>query len=600
MKRLFALLFVFALLAGMYPVRASAPIQTDIALSVGSDETERNLVWYSTSSEPGKVRLWVDQKAMEYLGTYTASVSKASDGEYYVHRITLRNLLPELDFVYQLINEETESPLYSFSTYSMGDFSFAFAGDPQLGESKDTSKDRAGWALTLDRITNHEIFTDTAFLLIAGDHVDEKNNEDHFDDLLHHEVLTGLPMANVIGNHESKSEIYSQHFFRPNDSTEYGVTTAGGDAWFTYNDVLFFLINSNDKDTEEHRTFMESVLAENPHCTWRVVALHHSLYTVANHAYDNSILERREELVPLFDELGIDVVLSGHDHVYCRSYLMDGLTPLSHMDSYDQASMHSATNPEGVLYITANSSSGSKTYDPEEDFFPYSAEHHQYDVGEISRVRVRENSFAIYTYRTDTMEEVDHFTLYKESVEAHPFTDVSPDVWYNKAVQYAYSHELMNGTGNDLFSPDISTTRAMAVTLLYRLEGSPKTGCHSFSDVPTDVYYEDAVAWAAEAGIVEGMGADRFAPELPITREQLVTILARYMAYQVQDTIAEDRVSVFSDGNSVSPYAVASMNWALQTGLIRGTSEDLLSPQSTATRAQAAQIIMRLDKLLRD
>ncbi len=598
MKRVLTLITVLALVVGCCPVQATEDLQTDIALSVGVNETQRNLVWYAASSVPGEVRLWATREDMEFLGIYTASVAKATDGDYYIHRVTLSDLLPGTDYAYQLVNEETESPLYTFSAYGAGDFSFAFAGDPQLGESKDTAKDRAGWARTLERITEHEFFSNTAFLLSAGDHVDEKDNEEHFDDLLHHEALTGLPMANVIGNHEAKSDVFSQHFFRPNDSTEYGVTAAGGDAWFTYNNVLFFLINSNDKDTDEHRAFMESVLATNSHYTWKVVALHHSLYTVANHAYDDSILSRREELVPLFDELGIDVVLSGHDHVYCRSYLMDGLTPLSHMDYYDQSSMHSATNPEGVLYITANSSSGSKTYDPKDEVFPYSAEHHQYDVGEVSRVSVTESSFSIYTYRTDTMEVVDHFTLYKEAEDAHPFIDVPQEEWYNRGVQYAYSHRLMNGTGESLFSPTLATTRAMAVTLLHRLEGRPTGGDYGFSDVPRDAWYADAVAWAASAGIVKGVSPDRFSPDRPITREELVTILGRYGAYLEENTVAEDLLSTFADGNTVASYAVSSMNWALQTGLIRGTDAGHLTPQGTATRAQVAQIIMRLDKLL--
>ncbi len=600
MRRFIIITFILAFLVGVSPIRASEIPQTDIAMSVGADETQRNLVWYSLSSAPGEVRLWADRTAMEYVGAYTASVSKASDGSYYVNRVILHDLLPEVDYIYQLVNGDYESPLYRFSTGARGDFSFAFAGDPQLGESKDTAKDRAGWALTLDRIANHDIFHDTAFLLTAGDHVDEKNNESHFDDLLHHDALTGLPMANVIGNHEAKSEIFSQHFYRPNESPEYGVTSAGGDAYFIYHNVLFFLINSNDKDTAEHRAFMESVLADHADCTWKVVALHHSLYTVANHAYDESILSRREELVPLFEELGIDVVLSGHDHVYCRSYLMDGLTPLSHMDYYDESSMHSATNAEGVLYITANSSSGSKNYDPKDEFFPYSAEHHQYDVGEISRVSVSENSFAIYTYRTDTMEMLDHFTLYKETVAPHPFTDVSSGAWYNKAVQYAYSHDLMTGTGKALFSPTVATTRAMAVTLLHRLDGSPETGSHCFTDVPSDAYYADGVAWAVEAGIVKGITSDRFAPELPITREQLVTILARYMTYRGEFTVPADHVGDFADSNLVSPYALVAINWALQSGLIRGTSPELISPRGTASRAQVAQIIMRLDKMTDD
>jgi hypothetical protein len=155
----------------------------------------------------------------------------------------------------------------------------------------------------------------------------------------------------------------------------------------------------------------------------------------------------------------------------------------------------------------------------------------------------------------------------------------------------------MNGTGNDLFSPDLPTTRAMAVTLLYRLDGEPDGGSHSFTDIPRDAYYSDAVAWAAEAGIVEGVSAELFAPNRPITREQLVTILARYASYSGQDITAEPLIDAFSDGNMVASYALNAMNWALRSGLIRGTSEDRLSPRGTATRAQVAQIIMRLDKI---
>ncbi|MBR6825983.1 MAG: S-layer homology domain-containing protein [Oscillospiraceae bacterium] len=597
MKRLIAIFLILALILPLSTVNASVPYQTNIAISVGKTETERNFVWYSLSSQPGVLQLWILWEPLEYLGSYYATVSKASDGDYYIHRVTVENLLPDIDYGYQLINEDVKSPFYHFSTSATGDFSFIFAGDPQLGESKDTSKDRAGWALALNRIAYHEAFTDSAFLLTAGDHVDEKNNEDHFDDLLEHAALKSIPMANVIGNHEAKSEIFSQHFFRPNDSTTYGVTKAGGDAYFLFNDVLFFLINSNDRDTEEHRAFMEEVLAEHPDTLWQVVALHHSLYTVANHAYDESILARREELVPLFAELGIDVVLSGHDHVYCRSYLMDSMVPLSHWDYYDEPSRHSATNTHGIVYVTANSSSGSKTYDPREEDFPYSAEHHQYDAGELSRIDITENSFSIRTFRTDTMEEVDRFTLYRTEEAPHAFTDVSPTDWYDRAVQYTFSHGLMKGTGEEVFSPTLPTTRAMAVTLLHRMEGSPETGTHSFTDVVETAYYNKAVAWAVEAGIVTGVSPELFAADRPITREQLVTMLARYASYCGMYTEAEDLAESFVDADLVSAYARASVNWALAEGLLQGTGKDRLSPQGTATRAQVAQIFMRIDKM---
>lgn len=595
MKRFLAVALLLACLLSLCPVSAAEPAQTDIALSVGGDESQMNIAWYSVSPEAGQVLLWNGSEERSFSSTAT----KAKDGDYYSHKATLTGLLPNTDYAYCLVNEGEESPVYHFKTAAKGDFSFAFAGDPQLGESSNTEKDRAGWAQTLQRITEHEIFADTAFLLSAGDHVDEKNNEAHFDDLLHHSALQSLPMANVIGNHESGSEIFSQHFFRPNESEIYGVTKAGGDCWFTYNNVLFFLINSNDKDNQEHREFMEEVIAQNPDCTWKVVALHHSLYTVANHAKDKSILSRREELVPLFDELGIDVVLSGHDHVYCRTYLMEGLTPLRTMDYYDQTTFHSATNPDGVLYITGNSSSGSKTYDPKEEVFDYSAAQHQYDVGEISRVEVTQDSLSICTYRTDTMELLDYFTIYKKPEAPHPFTDVDTESWYQKAVQYCYTNGLMNGVAATEFAPETDTTRAMAVTILYRIQGSPETGAHSFGDVAPDAYYEDAVAWAAEAGIVKGIGNGLFAPDRAVTREELITMLARYAAYMGRDTQAEDRTAAYSDGGQISAYAVASINWALQEGLINGVSETELDPQGTSTRAQAARMMMGLVKYLK-
>lgn len=595
MKRFFAIVLLLACLLTLCPVSAAEPAQTDIALSVGGDESRMNIAWYSVSAEAGQVLLWNGPEER----SFTSTVTKAKDGDYYSHKATLTELLPDTDYAYCLLNEGVQSPVYHFKTVQSGAFSFAFAGDPQLGESSNTEKDRAGWALALQRITEHEIFADTAFLLSAGDHVDEKNNEAHFDDLLHHSALQSLPMANVIGNHESGSEIFSQHFFRPNESETYGVTKAGGDCWFTYNHVLFFLLNSNDKDSQEHRAFMEEVIAQNPHCTWKVVALHHSLYTVANHAKDKSILSRREELVPLFDELGIDVVLSGHDHVYCRTYLMDGLTPLRTMDYYDQSTFHSATNPDGVLYITGNSSSGSKTYDPEDEVFDYSAAQHQYDVGEISRVEVAEDHLSICTYRTDTMELLDHFTIYRKQETPHPFTDVSTESWYQKAVQYCYTNDLMNGMTPTEFAPETVTTRAMAVTILYRMQGSPEAGAHSFTDVLPDVYYEDAVAWAAEAGIVNGIGNGCFAPDRAVTREELISILARYAAYLGRDTRAEDHTAAYADAGQISPYALAPINWALQEGLINGMSETELSPRGATTRAQVARMMMGLLKYLK-
>ena len=104
--------------------------------------------------------------------------------------------------------------------------------------------------------------------------------------------------------------------------------------------------------------------------TWKVVVFHHSIYSVASHSLESGILTRREELVPVFKDLDIDVVLMGHDHVYCRTYMMDGLDPMTDASIYNDADYSSITNPTGILYVTLNSASGSKFYTIKNASFP--------------------------------------------------------------------------------------------------------------------------------------------------------------------------------------------------------------------------------------
>lgn len=603
MKRTLSLLLSLVLLCSLLPGVRASEFQTDLSLSVGSDESMRNVTWYALSQAPGYVIL-CEKERMED-GTFPKDAAifpsfaeKTNDGDYYSHKATVTGLAPETDYVYQLVNGDISSPLYSFTTPPVGDFSFAFAGDPQLGGGDKLAEDAAGWAETLNRIDSHESFRNTAFLLTAGDHVDDKDDEAHFDALLHHEVLSRLPMANVIGNHEAKSNTFAQHFFRPNESEQYGVTAAGGNAYFLYGNTLFFLLNSNDKDTSEHKAFMEAVLSRHPNTHWQIVALHHSLYTVSKHAEDDSILTRREELVPLFQSLGIDLVLMGHDHVYCRSYIMDGLTPLVDKNVYDKWDYRSVTNPHGVLYLVANSSSGSKTYRPNKEEYPYCASSHQFHNGEISRISVTDESLEIHTYLAETMELLDSFAIYRREESPHPFRDVEEHAWYHRAVQYGYDHDLIKGTGANSFSPELSTTRGMFVTMLYRLSGNQKEYPLTFADVSPHAYYAKAVAWAASCGIVYGVDEGHFAPDAPITREQLVTMLSRYHSGGAPDSAAVPEN--YSDGKSVSSYARGAMAWALDAGLIVGTGKNRLDPQGTATRAQVAQILMCLNKLPED
>ena len=175
-----------------------------------------------------------------------------------------------------------------------------------------------------------------------------------------------------------------------------------------------------------------------------------------------------------------------------------------------------------------------------------------------------------------------------------PFTDVPAGSWYYDAVQYVYEEGLMGGTGNNRFSPDLTTSRAMIVTILYRLEGSPAvTGGMSFADVSDGQWYSDGVAWASANGIVTGYGDGRFGPNDPITREQMAAILYRYAGFAGQSTTGQADLSGYTDAGRVSPYAAEAMGWAVDRGLITGVSADTLSPGGSATRAQVATILMR-------
>lgn len=182
------------------------------------------------------------------------------------------------------------------------------------------------------------------------------------------------------------------------------------------------------------------------------------------------------------------------------------------------------------------------------------------------------------------------------SCPSKPYHDVDTGRWYHEGIDYAIAHGLMNGVGNGMFEPESSMTRAMLVTVLWRYAGSPAGWENPFTDVPNGSWFTQAVAWAAENGIVNGVGNHKFEPDSNITREQMAAILFRYAAMSGFDTSARGNLDQYPDRGDVSGYAVEPLSWAVAEGLIKGTDNGngiLLDPQGNATRAQVATIIMR-------
>ncbi|MCD7950013.1 MAG: metallophosphoesterase [Erysipelotrichaceae bacterium] len=389
--------------------------QKSVNLTVGSDETERNITWYADSSETGQLQVCkyaqLVSGAFPESGYTTIDVDAqvSNNSGYYYFQATISDLEENTKYAYRLINEDTVSQIYSFETDDFdGSYNFILAGDPQIGAGS-TDTDTEGWAATLLASVNK---FNPSFILSAGDQVNTVNSETQYDGYLENSQLTSVAQATTVGNHDTSSSSYSQHFNLPN-VTSYGSTAAGSDYWYVYNNTLFMDLNSNNMSTAEHKTFMEEAIAANPDVTWTVVVFHHSIYSVASHAVDSDILQRRSEYIPVFDELNIDVVLMGHDHVYVRSNIMYGDEVVT-----DTTELSSVTNPAGTLYVTANSASGSKYYDIKTNVDTYyAAVMDQSYERSISNVEVSDTEFKITTYNynetSGTWEQIDEFSIYK-------------------------------------------------------------------------------------------------------------------------------------------------------------------------------------------
>lgn len=184
----------------------------------------------------------------------------------------------------------------------------------------------------------------------------------------------------------------------------------------------------------------------------------------------------------------------------------------------------------------------------------------------------------------------------------NPFLDVSEGDWFYDAVRYVYEKGLMAGTSENTFGPNVITNRGMIVTILYRLAGSPdiedENWGYPYVDVDANAYYGTAVYWARLNGIASGYSDERFGPDDAITREQLAVMLYRFAKAQGHDVTAQADLSGYTDADQISGFAREAMNWASAEGLINGTSGSTLSPDSSATRAQVAVILMRFASII--
>lgn len=209
-----------------------------------------------------------------------------------------------------------------------------------------------------------------------------------------------------------------------------------------------------------------------------------------------------------------------------------------------------------------------------------------------NRMELTRKSATKYTFVMDA-SKVRVTATFVPGTDGLPFTDVNDTQWFYDAVRYVYQNGLMDGTSETEFMPDLQLSRAMIAQVLYNMEGLPEVEWSgAFEDVAEGQWFAEAVNWAASAQIVDGVGDGMFAPDEPLTREQLAAILFRYASYKGYGTGLRGDLAVFTDGAETSDWALHAVQWAVGSGLLSGNGDGTLAPKGTATRAQVAKILM--------
>ncbi|MDP3952565.1 MAG: DUF5011 domain-containing protein [Microbacterium sp.] len=403
---------------------------TDVVLTIGSDETSRNVTWYTNTDTAQTLQYakGADAESFPTTGVTTLEATGAgtTSGEFN-RRAAITDLDENSSYVYRVGSEAdgwSEPRVFATASFT-GDYEFLFFGDPQIGASGNAQRDGEGWAETLDIAT--EAYPGSELLFSAGDQVNTASSESEYEYYLAPEQMSQIPTVPVNGNHDVGSKAYEQHYTVPNLDPNAGAATSGsssgGDYWFTYKDVLYVVLNTNSNDDQSHIDFMEKVVAEHgDEATWKVLAFHHSIYSVASHVYDGQIERLRNALPTAISDMGFDLVLQGHDHSYTRSYLIkDGELA----DAEEVAGQSEISAGEGeVLYVTANSASGSKYYDVRAPDAWYASVINQEKVRNYSHIEVTDSSLSVKTLRSEVHGSdavnsvVDEVTLVRDDVTA--------------------------------------------------------------------------------------------------------------------------------------------------------------------------------------
>lgn len=449
-----------------------------IILTPGKTAKDLGFAWYSQKKGEPAVKIGKKEDlsdAQEFKGTAT-EINRSNQKNTYKasNKVTVEGLFEENTTYYYSYTDDVKnlnwSEVQSYTTKKTTNFQTILVGDPQIGASGSQGQgtaddiniavDTFNWNKTLEqaKITA----PNASFILSAGDQIDYagtdssdgKNvRESEYAGFTYPALLRMLPLATTIGNHESKGTDYKYHYNNPNSEDGLGSTNSGSDYYFSYGNVLFISLNSNNRNTVEHRELLKKAVESNPDAKWKVVMFHHDIYGSGQPHSDTDGANLRALFAPLMDEFGIDMCLTGHDHSYARSYLMADGTAIQYDDSV-------AINPEGTLYIAAGSASGSKFYKLATTKQYYIAERSNTQIPTFSTIDFSDESIVIKTYDYNGNKYADDYTLYKtgekvsmkdliaqaKEIKNDGYTEAS---WNKLQSEIAAAEDLMKYTAED-------------------------------------------------------------------------------------------------------------------------------------------------------
>ena len=452
------LLAVTAFSTYVFAADSSQVTFSNVIMNVGGDESERNLAWYADSKADAYVIYGKD-------GTLDKTASAVCNNTVSEGLYTYKSTLTDLQagtWTYRLVVGDTSSEDYTFRVYDISEgTSFAFITDAQVSNTTHAND----WTDTLQKIKGN--FSDISFVVSAGDQTSNPMNESEFGYFISPELST-LAVSTTVGPPHDNSVLYDKHYNLPNLSSVYGISNTSSNYFYKYSDILFMHLNVENTDYAGHIEFVEKTIAENPDCSWRVVVIHFSFLSGGSHSKDAGVLQFRENLAGPFNELGVDLVLSGHDHTYTRSNLMlDGTTVSS-----DVVTSNAVTDPEGTLYICSSAASIGKFYDVYyEDDAEYIAYHNDDNRKGAVIFDVTDTTLSLNTYflDKDTPELIDSFTINKT-----PETPTAPSDAYT--VTYVTDHTLSYGDDISDFKARTFTTLTPDAPVVAVPEGSIEEG----------------------------------------------------------------------------------------------------------------------------